>query len=856
MHLLPVAAVSPREFFLFAFEARMRDMPPSQDMVSMARRAQPNATALSKLNLGGHGDAERPDGGCHHALLRGLQMTYYAHSNPDAAEPGQRLHLLDEHLKMVAGLASGFARPHDLQWAFLAGLWHDLGKYRPAFQVERLGLAGSNAADAHIETSGRHVTHSNAGALHAERILGPAGRVLAYLIAGHHAGLPDWRPPDAQDTTQVSALACLKARMQSDEARREYAEALAESIPADLLAASMTQPMAPPQAAKDGFALWTRMLFSCLVDADFLDTESFFSPEKTRARGNYPGLAQMKPLLDAHLLAISAGAAKHLSLVNARRAEVLDACTNAALGAPGFYTLTVPTGGGKTLSSLKFALDHALAQTQKPKRRVIYAIPYTSIIEQTAKVFADIFAPLGADVVLEHHSNLDVPANQETHSSRLAAENWDAPLIVTTNVQLFESLHAARTSRCRKLHNLIDSVIVLDEAQLLPRDFLDPVLRTLKLLVKHYGVTVVLCTATQPALTSRREYLTGRPLLDGIDNAIEIVGDDAQVQSLYSALERVEVKGLDRLDERVGWDTIADRIAQQDCVLTIVNTRRDALNLYALVGALGGKDDCIHLSALMCAEHRSAVIKDIRVRLQERSSQQAAGKSRRPLRVISTQLVEAGVDLDFPIVFRALAGLDSIAQAAGRCNREGRLERKGVVEVFNPEGARPFGSIKQAISATEDLAQSGGLKDPLSPATFRRYFDGYFSRGDLDVKGIVGLLTPDRVDMGVQFRTAAERFKLIDEDGESVVVPYLPVGAIESPVQTWIGVLAKDPNNRGLRRKLQRYIVNLPRRLFERMVGQNDIEQRAGIWVALASRYDKTTGLQLPDDHGPDGFFP
>lgn len=781
-------------------------------------------------------------------------MTYYAHSNPDAAEPDQRLHLLDQHLEKVAGLSRAFARPDDERWAFLAGLWHDLGKYRRAFQVDRLGLAGANAADAHIETSGRRVTHSTAGASHAERTLGPVGRVLAYLIAGHHAGLPDWCPSDVRDTTQFSALACLKARLQSDEAQREYAEALAESIPATILTVASPPPLAPPQAAKDGFALWTRMLFSCLVDADFLDTEAFFSPKKASARGRYPSLAQMKPLLDAHLLAISTSAAKNPSPVNARRDEVLDACTRAAHGAPGFYTLTVPTGGGKTLSSLRFAIDHALAQADKPKRRIIYAIPYTSIIEQTAKVFADIFAPLGPDVVLEHHSNLDLPADQETHASRLAVENWDAPLVVTTNVQLFESLHAARTSRCRKLHNLIDSVIVLDEAQSLPRDFLDPVLRALKLLVKHYGVTVVLCTATQPALTSRREYLTGRLLLDGIDNAIEIVGNDAQVQSLFSALERVKVRGLDHLDERVGWNAIAGRIAQQDCALAIVNTRRDALKLHAMVSALGGKDECIHLSALMCAEHRSAVIKDIRRRLQDRLSQRAAGGSPRPLRVVSTQLVEAGVDLDFPTVFRALAGLDSIAQAAGRCNREGRLEGKGVVEVFNPEGARPFGSMAQGIHAAMDLVRSGGLADPLAPATFRKYFDGYYGRADLDAQGIGPLLTPDR-ELGVQFRSAAERFKLIDEDGESVVVPYLPSGASESPIHAWIGRLEKDPNNRALRRKLQRYTVNLPRRLFERMVAQNDIEQRAGIWVALASRYDEATGLKLPDDHGPDGFF-
>jgi CRISPR-associated endonuclease/helicase Cas3 len=777
-------------------------------------------------------------------------VTHFAHSNPEATDPDQRLHALDEHLREVGKLAGGFAGDGSGSWAQLAGLWHDLGKYRQSFQRDRLGIAGPDGAEAHIETRGRRVTHSNAGALHAEKSLGPNGRVLAYLIAGHHAGLPDWGPPDPQDAAQVSALACLKARMQSDEAHREYAEAIAESVPNEIMDPAIARLLRPPPAARDGFALWARMLFSCLVDADFLDTEAFFSPEKAHARGRLPSLQQLKPLLDAHLLAI--GAARNDSPVNERRAEVLRASRAAAAMAPGFFTLTVPTGGGKTLSSLAFSVDHA---ANHGKRRVIYAIPYTSIIEQTARVFADIFAPLGSDVVLEHHSNLDVPANQENHGSRLAAENWDAPLVVTTNVQLFESLHAARTSRCRKLHNLIDSVIVLDEAQLLPRDFLDPVVRTLKLLVKHYGVTVVLCTATQPALTSRREYLTDRLLLDGIDSATEIVGNAAEVQALYSGLERVDVRGMDRLDERVSWDEIASRISQLDCVLAIVNTRRDALNLHAKVCALSSKVECIHLSALMCAEHRSTVIREIRTRLQNRINQRVSGESVLPLRVVSTQLVEAGVDLDFPVVFRALAGLDSIAQAAGRCNREGRLEGKGLVEVFNPEGARPFGSLAQGISATLDLLKSGGLVDPLAPATFCKYFDGYYARADgLDPHGIVRLLNPDR-ELGVQFRTAAERFKLIDEDGEAVAAPYSPVGTSDSPIHAWIGRLEKDPNNQALRRKLQRYTVNLPRRVFERMVGQGDIEQRAGIWVALATRYDGTTGLKLPDDHGPDGFF-
>lgn len=326
------------------------------------------------------------------------------------------------------------------------------------------------------------------------------GRVIAFLIAGHYAGLPDWEPSDGAGTS-------LKAWLSKENAdsQREYTEAIAQAIPADILDGE--KPAFIGDAGKAGFPLWMRMLFSCLVDADFLDTEKFFSPDKSARRGGYPSLTELKAASDAYVDAKANDVAAKASPINRHRSDVLAQCCAKAALAPGFFTLTVPTGGGKTLSSLAFALEHALAHG---KRRVVYAIPYTSIIEQTADVFRGVFETLGDDVVVEHHSNLDVDERKEDHANRLAAETWDAPLIVTTNVQLFESLHAARTTRCRMLHNLAGSVIVLDEAQMLPRDFLAPVLQSLKLLVAHYGVSVVLCTATQPMLRSR--HGVGRPL--------------------------------------------------------------------------------------------------------------------------------------------------------------------------------------------------------------------------------------------------------------------------------------------------------------------------------------------------------
>ena len=756
-------------------------------------------------------------------------MDAWAHSaGPDGSKPP---HLLADHLRAVSGLAAEFADTfRAADWGRLAGLWHDLGKYRPGFQRY---IRQTCDPDAHIEqrVAGRDKTHSLAGAAHAVAELGPQhGMLLAFLIAGHHAGLPDLHEGDG-------AGASLKARFASEDGRRECAEAISQEIPADVLAGEKPESSIPGNA--DGFALWLRMLFSCLVDADFLDTEAYFSPEQTAARGRYPALADMQRALNAHLDSFSRRAADGISVVDAHRAEVLAACRAKAALPPGFFTLTVPTGGGKTLSSLAFALAHAL---KHGKRRIIYAIPYTSIIEQNAQVFRQVFAPLGEDVVVEHHSNLDIDEKKEDHANRLASENWDAPLIVTTNVQLFESLHAARTSQCRKLHNLVDSVIVLDEAQMLPRGFLAPTLRVLKLLVAHYGVTVVLCTATQPMLASRREPVTGRLRFDGIDDAREIV--DAP-DALFDALRRVDIRLPADFNAHRSWDEIAEDIRQHDCVLTIVNTRKDARHLFELLH----DDDVVHLSALMCAQHRSAVIVSIRKRLDARCS----GTSNRPLRVISTQLVEAGVDLDFPAVYRALAGLDSIAQAAGRCNREGRLAGMGLVHVFVPPTPPPPGLLLQGAQTTRELAASGNQLDPLAPNTFRRYFDLLYGKGELDEKDILGLLKPDRA----AFRTAAERFRLIDDASESVIVPFNPDGGLNeaSPVHGWLGTLAKNGDVKWARRKLQRYTVNVPHWLFKRLVEQGDVAEHAGLWLALDSRYDPTFGLLLPDDHGKPADF-
>lgn len=681
------------------------------------------------------------------------------------------VHDLEEHLSRVATLASEFASLFgNSDWAYLAGLWHDLGKYAKEFQRRIKSLSGYDP-DAHLEGSVGRVDHSTAGALYAVEQFGVHGRILAYLIAGHHAGLPDW----SSDETGGAALS---VRL-GDKSHLERARS--QPIPQAILA--QTKPISLPTGKSDGFAFWVRMLFSCLVDADFLDTESFMDESKAAQRAGHPAVGELLRQFNFYMDNNFSGAEP--THVNRIRAEVLRQCRQKANDAPGMFSLTVPTGGGKTLSSLAFALQHA---AKHGKRRVIYVIPYTSIIEQTTNIFRGIFP----DAVVEHHSNLD--PDKETVKSRLATENWDAPIIVTTNVQFFESLFAAKTSRCRKLHHIVNSVVVLDEAQLLPPEFLQPILAAMNLLAQHYGVTFVLSTATQPALNSRSGFDW---TFKGLDGVREIVSDP---DSLHRDLERVTVELPKDLRQTESWDEIAERIQQHGSVLTVVNSRTEARELYRRM-----PKGTLHLSALMCGEHRSRVITDIKQRL----------KSDEAVRVVSTQLVEAGVDVDFPVVYRALAGLDSIAQAAGRCNREGKLER-GKVFVFVPPKPAPPGHLRRAAETTVSLLFES-RENPLHRKLFQRYFEQlYWKAPSLDKQGIESLLKANGQGE-VQFRTAAQRFRLIDESGyRNVLVRYGDSPAL-------IEILRKEGPKRWLMRKLQRYTVSLPDYQFKKLLASGDV---------------------------------
>jgi CRISPR-associated endonuclease/helicase Cas3 len=744
----------------------------------------------------------------------------------------------------VAAAAGASAQPfQSQQWAYLAGLWHDLGKYRPGFQQY---IRQVNGHEAHIEgklPTGSDKSHSAAGALHALRTLeaqfGPNGavlaRVLAYVIAGHHAGLGDW-------------CAGLDRRLMGSgapDSEREYAEALATGITQDpdlftlpdgfSLAHALAAIPGPKSAQPLTVSLWIRMLFSSLVDADFLDTERFLNEGKAGMRAGYLPLASYDDLLTVHLAGMASQAeqtGRSNDAVMLARTRVLAQCVEKALLPPGVFTLTVPTGGGKTLSSLAFALKHAQAHG---KRRVIYAIPYTSIIEQTVDVFARIF---GTEQVVEHHSQVDTDDRDETQRSRLSCENWDAPLIVTTNVQLFESLFAARTSRCRKLHNIANSVIVLDEAQLLPPDFLQPILDALNVLVEHFGVTLLLCTATQPTLVDTPRF-DARQNLRGLPLPRRIVDDEAP---LFAALQRVEIEWPADLHTPLSTEALVSRLEKHDCVLVIVNTRNDAAEVLKALDTATG-DSALHLSAAMCGQHRADVIVQIRARLKARRD----GLDVRPLRVVSTQLVEAGVDLDFPVVYRSLAGLDSVAQAAGRCNREGLLPdgAKGQVVVFVRDIPKPLHQVRTAAQATRSVVQGGG--DALSPAAFEHYFQLYYAGfASRDKHGIVEHLRKNS-RFEFEFRTAADKFRLVeDEDQASVIVTYLSTGA--ESMLSFVEKLRQGETDRWLLRKLQRYTVGVRRKLLDTWQAQGDVKELVpGIYLLIdALRYDDRLGL-LPD---------
>jgi CRISPR-associated endonuclease/helicase Cas3 len=735
----------------------------------------------------------------------------YAHTLADHA-PGD-WETLAAHLDKVASSASIFAEAFGAQlWGEVLGRCHDLGKLSDDFQLylRNAGAASVDAGAENEDTSGKRVDHSTFGARFVAKALGNVpGQLLAFCIAGHHTGLPD--EASADEATQRSTL-----RYKLDPAK--YCISAVQTP--DVVLPALTSPLQPSAAGKAEypfqFAFFTRMLFSCLIDADRTRTEEFCDPEEALVRRGLgsgfgrPTLAALKNRLDASLLKMQKDAKP--TEVNRQRSIMLERCREAANLPPDFFSLNVPTGGGKTLSSLAFALDHAI---KHELRRVVVAIPFTSIIEQTADVYRKELGPLAEAALVEHHTNIQT--EKDTRSNQLGAENWDAPLIVTTNVQLFESLFAYRTTPCRKLHNLARSVIVLDEAQTIPVELLKPALAALRELVLNYGCSIVLCTATQPALERRDDFVLG------LEKVRPIIPD---TMPLFHALKRVEVRTLGSLPD----SELALRLAKEKAALCIVNTRKHASRLYDQVAAMSETGGCFHLSTWMCGAHRRTVLKMIRERLN----------AQQPCRVVSTQLVEAGVDLDFPVVYRAEAGFDSIAQAAGRCNREG-LQALGLTYVFEGEEQPPPGLLRAAAQTRKELLSR--YPDPLAPEAIEAYFRlFYWSKKDnWDKHKVMEKMTFDsaRGRALLQFREVADAFQMIRDDQLPILVPYNAKAVILRD-RLMGGKVPFVPQ-----RELQPYLVSVRKEAMRQMNERGFVEEHeSGVWLLLnRSLYSSNKGL-------------
>lgn len=673
---------------------------------------------------------------------------HYAHSLRN--QPVDKWQPLETHLQNVANLAAEFAKPFGgEEWTYLVGLWHDLGKYSDAFQAY---LRHENEIiDDFTQYYKGRVDHSTFGAQFSYNLSKDAGKCLAYILAGHHTGLLNW----LQDSQHG-----LSYRLEKQ----------IEPIKKNIANNAITNPtFLKIDPDRIGFQLqfFIRMIFSCLVDADFLDTEKFIKPERWKYRINNTYLNENH--VDQFWQKLNNLRQKAPdTTINQIRETILKDCIKAASNNSSLFSLTVPTGGGKTLSSMAFALEHAKKYN---KQRIIYVIPFTSIIEQNAQVFRNM---LGNENVLEHHSNFE--PDETNWQNKLAAENWAAPVIVTTNVQFFNSLFAKKTSKCRKLHHIANSVIIFDEAQAIPVEKLQPCIEAIKELSLNYNVTSVLCTATQPALQKNNHFALG------LENVSEIVSN---VKHLFQILKRTQISSIGIQNA----NDIAKKLLQRKQALCIVNTRKQAREIFEKMDP----NESYHLSALMYPAHRSKVLSEIKDSLNNRKNSIC--------RVISTQLIEAGVDIDFPTVFRSIAGIDSIAQAAGRCNREGKL-KTGNVFVFTPEEGIPPGYFRQTTQCASALINK--FPDQLiEPECIQEYFLNYYwlNQNRMDDADIL-MICKTGIKGNIQFEDIAQ-FQLIKNATNSIVI------AIEKEAIQWVESLKYIEFPTQILRKLQKYSVQI-----------------------------------------------
>jgi CRISPR-associated endonuclease/helicase Cas3 len=649
---------------------------------------------------------------------------FIAHSENDRGEK----HLLVNHLEQTAKLTYKFAKPFGSANAgFVLGLFHDLGKVNPMFQ-EYLDAC---------EKGLKHekIPHSICGASYLWKILRRTNMQevnLAMCALGHHGGLCE------------TALAEGRLNGWWNNVQNKQLEKSMQALLNDL---SQRKPESIPENELRR-ELRLRMLFSALVDADYIDTERHFDSEKSSVRGQWTRPSDLWAIFRSSQLRMMWQ--NRNGNVNQIRKQVYLSCVETGKQSPGVFRLTVPTGGGKTRSGLGFALSHAVANKIHGFRRIIVALPYTSIIDQNARVYRDIF---GDHFVLEHHSQYEIPDEEKQDETylrqRLAAENWDFPLIVTTTAQLFESLFSNKPSRCRKLHNIAHSILILDEVQTLPPELLEPTMDVLRTLVDEYGVTLVLSTATQPAF-DQTPYLKA---FDGL-KITEIV---PRFADHFKALQRVEyqpVRSYESLSD------LAEEIAKPNNsqVLVIMNTRKHALALHEELRERH-IEGLYHLSTLLCGAHRKRLLSEIVERLNSNNPS--------PVRLISTQVVEAGVDLDFPVVYRVMGPLDRIVQAAGRCNREGKRAEKGKVVIFDfPDNASPKGAYKIGMDDAKTILCRIRPEQLHETELYTEYFKMLFRDINLDKREIQSY----RRDLN--YPSVAEKYKLIEDTLPVVITTY------------------------------------------------------------------------------------
>lgn len=704
-----------------------------------------------------------------------------AHGATDEHPEGQSI---EAHLKGTGELAETFAAEFGAAAnGKLCGLAHDIGKYSDEFQLRLRG--------------GKKVDHATAGAIECFKI---KAAFEAVCVIGHHSGLPNVGHKDA-DTTESQTFFGRKLRAEQGgipDYRKNWNGHIA--LPQDYFR---------PSGRGFATAFYIRMLYSCLVDADYIDTETFMNGDA--GRGNYEPLSALCDKLTAYISKWN-NPTREIDIL---RQKILNSCIEKASAPRGIFSLTVPTGGGKTVASMAFALNHAVANSMK---RIIYVIPYTSIIEQNAKVFRDI---LGQENVVEHHSSvsyeLSENADEPGYRNALATENWDAPVIVTTAVQFFESLYANRSSKCRKLHNIANSVIIFDEAQMIPSNNLRPCVAAIAELVRAYNATAVLCTATQPAIDEMLLEYSKK------ESVVELCPD---VDGMFEKFRRTSFEKEGRLTT----DELVSRLESQQQVLCIVNTRKFAQEVYEALPSEGR----FHLSTLMCPVHRKQKLDEIRERL----------KSGKTCRVVSTSLIEAGVDVDFPRVFREMAGLDSILQAAGRCNREGkRSAESSIVTVFESEN-----KVNKLIAVNRDAAEET-VRDwtqPNTTSTIERYFKAYrdFLRND-DKSGVMTASEKGISGCGLPFEWIAKEFKLIDQNTFTV---YISVGEGKELISR----LREGERSRELYRKAGMYSVSIYENHFNALINAGAAEPfgEDAAFLTDCSLYSDEKGLSTDVDGG------